>query len=256
MKKAVTLLVAVCLQGLMAAAMAQEQPGNIAEIFRVKAKPGMEKQFEAAVKEHMAWHREKQDDWAWLVWQVISGPRTGQYVAGTFGHKWSDFDDSKVPREEDGADAGQRIGPYIESEETQFAAYQRKESRPSPGASTNTTKFSTVVTIHLKQGMLQTYLNAVGKLPAAMQKTNWPGRYMLHVLVNGGEHPTVFLVLPRQKWADFAPLERPFDKMLEEAYGREDAEAILKTFDKAAASVSSEMIVYRPDMSYVPKKAE
>jgi hypothetical protein len=256
MRKAVTLFVAVCLQGLVVAAMAQEQPGNIGEIIRVKVKPGMEKQFEAAGKEHIAWHRQKQDDWAWLVWQVMSGPRTGDYVAATFGHKWADFDNPKVSREEDDADASQRIGPYVESMETQFVAYQRRESRPSPGASTNTTKFSTVVTIHLKPGMLQTYLNAVGKLPAAMQKTNWPGRYMLHVLVNGGKHPTVFLVLPRQKWADFAAPEKPIDQMLEEAYGREDAEAILKTFDKAVASVSSEMIVFRPDLSYVPKKSE
>jgi hypothetical protein len=211
----------------------------------------MEKQFEAAGKEHIAWHRQKNDTWAWSVWQVMSGPGTGEYIAGTFGHKWSDFDTAPVPREEDEADANTRVGPYTESVETQFVDFLPKHSRPSD--SNTPSKFSTVVTILLKQGMEDEYLNAVSKIPPAMEKTNWPGRYGFYTLANGGEHPTFFLVLPREKWADFAPLDKPFEKMMEEAYGREDARAILKTLDKSTAKVTSEMMVYRPDMSYVPK---
>ena len=252
MRKAVTLLVAVCLQGLVMAAMAQDPQAVVGEIIRIKPKTGMEKQFEAAGKEHMAWHQQKQDDWSWFVWQVMSGPGTGKYVAGTFGHKWSDFDNPKVSREEDGADAGERIGPYTASIETQYVAFLPKHSRPTD---TNTpSKMATVVTIRVKQGMEETYLNAVSKIPKAMEKTNWPGHYGFYALANGGEHPTFFLVLPREKWADFAPPDKPFEKMLEEAYGREDAGAILKTLDEAPANVSSEMIVYRPDMSYVPSQ--
>jgi len=252
MRKAVTLFVAVCLQGLVVAAMAQDQPGTIGEVVRIKPKAGMEKQFEAAGKEHIAWHRQKQDDWTWSVWQVASGPGTGEYVAGTFGHKWSDFDNSKVSREEDDADAGQRIGPYVQSLETQYVAFLPKHSRPTD---TNTpSKMATVVTIHVKPGMVDAFLNAVSKVNDAIEKTHWPVHYGWYVLANGGEHPTFFRVHPREKWADFAPPDKPFEKMLEEAYGREDAEAIIKTLNKATASSSSEMIVYRPDMSYVPSQ--
>jgi len=251
MRKAVTLLVAVSLQGLAIAAMAQEQPGTIGEVIRIRPKPGMEKQFEAAGKEHIAWHRQKNDPWAWFVWQVMSGPRTGEYVAATFGHKWADFDTAPVSREEDDADAGTRVRPYTESVETQYVVFLPKHSRPPQGSTPS--KFATVATIRLKHGMEDAYRNAVSKIPKAMEKTNWPGRYVFYALANGGEHPTFFLVLPREKWADFAAPDKPFEKMMEEAYGREDAEAILKTIDKATAKVTSEMIVYRPDMSYVPK---
>lgn len=252
MRKVITLFVAVCLQGLVIAAMAQDQPGTVGEIIRIRPKPGMEKQFEAAGKEHIAWHRQKHDTWSWSVWQVMSGPGTGEYVAGTFGHKWSDFDNPTVSREEDEADAGERVGPYAASMQTQYVAFLPKHSRSTEA--TTPSKFATVVRIHLKQGMEDAYMNAVSKIPKAMEKTNWPGHYGFYALANGGEHPTFYLVLPREKWADFAPPDKPFEKMLEEAYGREDAEAILKTLDKAPADVSSEMIVYRPDMSYVPSE--
>ncbi|MBI1984446.1 MAG: hypothetical protein HYS61_09630 [Acidobacteria bacterium] len=251
MRKAATLLVAVCLQGLVLAAMAQDQPGTVIEVIRIKPKPGMEKQFEAAGKEHVAWHRQKNDTWTWFVSQVMSGPRTGEYVAATPGHRWADFDTAPVSREEDQADAATRIGQYVDSIETLYVVSLPKHSRPTEA--TTPSKYTTLVTIYVKQGMETEYLNAVSKLPAAMEKTNWPGHYNFATLANGGEHPTFFLLLRRDKWADFAQPEKPFEKMLEDAYGRAEADSILKTLDKSTAKVSSEMRAYRPDLSYVPK---
>jgi hypothetical protein len=43
--------------------------------------------------------------------------------------------------------------------------------------------------------------------------------------------------------------------MLEEAFGRPEADAILHTLDKSTVSETSEMVRDRPDLSYTPAPA-
>jgi hypothetical protein len=40
--------------------------------------------------------------------------------------------------------------------------------------------------------------------------------------------------------------------MLEKVYGHDEAESILKLWDKSVHSERSEIIAFRPDLSYVP----
>jgi len=98
------------------------------------------------------------------------------------------------------------------------------------------------------------FTRAIGKFNEAIGKTQWPVHYTWFTLVNGGEGPEFVLSVPRNKWADFNPLEKPFDKMLEEAVGRSEADAINDTFAHAVSGVTSEIIEYRADLSYIPAK--
>jgi hypothetical protein len=117
MKHRIAMLGMVCL--LVAGfAGAQEAPGTISRVYTFKVKPGMEQQFEDAVKEHFAWREEQGDTWTWMAFTYETGERTGQYGFVSSGHHWSDFDayDANM-RDAVTANFRQTVWPYVDSME-------------------------------------------------------------------------------------------------------------------------------------------
>lgn len=96
------------------------------------------------------------------------------------------------------------------------------------------------------------YLLVLRKVREAVQKSNYPVYWETYELFNGGEHPTYGIVFPHKTWADFQPPEQTLPAVLEKAYGRDEADALWKTFFKSLHCVKSEVWVSRPDLSYVP----
>jgi hypothetical protein len=254
MKKSLCVLVFSCALLLGAVpALAQTQPKTVAEVLFVAPKPGSTADFEAAVKRHMQWHRQQNDTWAWLVWEVLTGDRMGQYVVGTFGHDWKDFDDKAKFEEEDDANAMSVIGPYIQPLSGGFYAVRPELSLtpPSPGGQPAT--FSSVTTVLLKPGGSMQAEEAIKEVNAAIKKSNWPAKPSLwYQLLNGGEGPTLVMVIARAKWADFQPPEKEFGQMLGESYGKMGAENLLRKFYGSVRSYHSQIIKFRPDLSYMP----
>ena len=92
MRRTEIFLVVLSLLLLALPVVSQEEPGPITRVFVDKAKTGMEQQYEEAVKQHIAWHREQGDTWSWEVRRIESGENFGQYLWITRGHRWEDFD--------------------------------------------------------------------------------------------------------------------------------------------------------------------
>ena len=242
--------VVLCLLLLALPVATQEEEGNIVQVIDQSVKPGMEAQYEEGRKAHMAWHKAQNDPWGWLVWQVISGEGSGQYVVGTFGHKWSDFDTPSVSEEGDSADFEKNIAPYVNAPQTRYYAFLPKVSRPWEG----TPKMNEVIFFHVEYGEGQTFNYLIKKFHDGIGKTNWPVHYSWYVLVNGGASGTYVLVLPRESWAAFKGPDKPFDAMLEEAYGRQEAEALIHKLGKVVKYTENSIIQNRPDLSYIPEK--
>lgn len=234
---------------LVGPAAAQEEEGNIAFVVFLKAKPGMEQQFEEGMKRHRAWHRQQNDPDAWLTWQIISGENTGTYGTGTFGHRWEDFDSPGISEEADTVDRRQNLDPYTESAVVRYYRRMAEVSRPAEGEA----PLAEVWIFRVRYGQEGAFTYAVRKFHEAIEKTQWPVHYNWYQLLNGGEHPTYVVVLPRTNWADFKPPEERFEEILEEAYGRQEAQSLLKSFGKAVGSQRSEIIQNRADLSYVPE---
>ena len=72
--------------------LAQSEEGTIARVISWRAKPGMTQEMEKGLKKHLEWHRKHNDSWTWTTWLTVSGDATEVYGAGTFGHRWADFD--------------------------------------------------------------------------------------------------------------------------------------------------------------------
>lgn len=250
------LLVVTLLAALLALPVAtQEEENTIARIVFFRAKPGMNQQLEDGMKKHMAWHKAQKGTWAWLAWSVETGEATGMYGAGTFGHKWSDFDNVDVNEAADAADVTLNISPYVaEGAQWRFYSHLTKVSRPRPQQAGPAAR-AVVLTFHLRMEGSEEFMNAITKVHNAIEKTKWPTHYEWYALVNGGEHPEFVLVLPKDNWAAMAPPDTPFNKMLEEAFGRTEADAILRVFDKTIKSETSEIVRMRPDLGYTPAPA-
>jgi len=249
MRKAGLFLVWMLLLALALPVATQEEDGNIVRVIDQNVKPGMEAQYEAGRKAHMAWHKAQNDPWGWLVWQVISGENSGHYVIGTFGHKWSDFDNPPVTEEADDADFQKKVAPYVGAPQTRYYAFLSKVSRPWEGMP----KMNEVVFFHVEYGEGETFNHLIKKFHEAIGKTKWPVHYSWYALVNGGKSGTYVLVLPRDSWAAFQGPDKPFSAMLEEAYGRQEAEALIHKLGKVVKYTENFTIQNRPDLSYIPE---
>jgi hypothetical protein len=249
MRNAAGLSVVVCLSMLAVPAIGQDGGGNVAEIHCMEIQPGTEARFEEAFKKHIDWHRKQNDTWAWNSWNVVTGPNTGTFCTGSFGHDWEDFDKPAVSREADYADVMATFGPLMKKHEATYWVNLPQASRPAE----EPTPMSTVIFFYVRFGMDDEFNHLIGEFHKAVEKTKMPWKYTWNALVSGGEGGTYALVLPRANFASFNPSGKPFPEMLEEAYGREAAEALLDRWNKVVRRTEHHLTQARPDLGYTPK---
>jgi len=238
-------VLSVSVLGLPAAG--QEGAGNVALIHCADVQ-GDQGRYEDGVKKHMDWHRKQKDTWSWVSWTTMTGRQSGRRCSGTFGHKWEDFDKPTVSMAADSADAGLNFGAFIANHEaafwTRLADVSRPAAEPAP--------MESVVLFRTRFGTGPEFQSLIGEFHRAIEKTNMPWRYDWYALANGGESGTYALVLPLADFAAFAPSGKPLREMLTEAYGKTAADAILDRWNEVVTGTESQLIVFRPDLSYVP----
>jgi hypothetical protein len=233
---------------------AQEKPGTIASLEFQTIKSGMAKQYEEGRKQKAAWHKQQKDTQPLMVWETVSGDDTGTYIVGRLEQHWSDLDKPSVPEQADLEEFTKVMGAYVQSVVTRYYKFLVKDSKPPD--SPTPTKYSVVITYRVRSGKDRDFRSAITRTTEAIEKTKWPVHYFWYALANGGRVGTYVLVIPHANWADFEdkPDMKPFDEMLKDAFGPEEADSITKRFDSSIESESSAIIQFRPDLSYLPSK--
>ncbi|MDA2924633.1 hypothetical protein MYX65_08265 [Acidobacteria bacterium AH-259-L09] len=151
------------------------------------------------------------------------------------------------------ADAVAKIGPYADSITSWFSRLHQDISYlPEGGFNPKSFPLVLVVAFQVHESKVTDFLYSARKFHAALQKANWPNYYFWSQVVAGGEGPLFNLVLPKKNWAGLTPPEKPFPAVLEEVLGRQEAESLIETFDGTIRSSRSDILRYRPDLSYVP----
>lgn len=241
-------LVAVC------PLFAQER-GNLASIEFQKIKSGTVPQYEAGRKQKAAWHKQQNDPLPLLVWQRISGEGTGDFLVGRFGQHWADYDKPAVTDEADIAEFQKVVGAYVESVVTRYYEFMPKISNPLSGA-TMPSKFSEILIFQVRSGKISDFRSAISRISEGGQKTKWPVNYEWYELVNGGEDGEFVLSFPHSNWADFEdkPDVKSFRDMIKDAFGQAEADSIVDRLDHSVERMRSEIIQFRPDLSYLPGK--
>lgn len=241
----------LCAAGLLAA---QEKPGTVAALEFQQPKNGMVKQYEEGRKQKVEWHKQQKDTQPLMVWEIMSGDNTGTYVVGRLGQHWADFDKPSVPDQADLDEYNKVIGSYVQSLVTRYYEYLPKLSKPLDAKTPS--KFAEIVTFTVRPGHGGDFRSAVARATEAIEKTKWPVNFEWYVLANGGVTGTYVLVLPHANWADFEdkPGMKSFPDMVREAFGEAEGDSILHRFDSSVAKETSEIIQFRPDLSYLPAK--
>jgi hypothetical protein len=249
------LLLAIGARLVMAGSLvAQEKPGTLLSLEFQKPKNGMLPQYEAGRKQKAAWHKQQNDPRPLMVWETLSGDATGTFLVGRFGEHWSDYDKPAVSDEADLAAYQKNIGAYVDSVVTRYYEYMPKISNGSDD--TMPAKFAEIITFHVRYGKDSDFRSAIARVNEAAQKTKWPVHYEWYELVNGGSTGTFVLSEPHKAWADFEdkPEVKPFRDMLKEAFGRSEAESITDRIEHSVQSEETEILQFRPDLSYLPGK--
>jgi hypothetical protein len=234
---------------LATSVLAQSSPEVVSEVYVTTAKPGMTAQWEAGRKEHSAFHAAQKDTWNVFVWQILTGERSGAYMMASPGHNWKDFDAREAFNKTDYPNVAKTMGPSTAESVRAYYVYRDDLSLtkpPSTPANMRTTAIYNVIPEHVND-----FLDAIKKINAAIQKTNYPVKpSRWYQLANGGEVPTYVLISDRASWGDMEPPEKKLQDALKEAYG--DAGA-LDQLRHSCHRITTEMSVYRADLSYVPK---
>ena len=147
------------------------------------------------------------------------------------------------------ADVAKNVAPYAQIDSVRFYAALSELSHPPTGP----VAMNEILVFRLRQGKRADFIHLIGKFHEGIQKTEWPVHYTWYMLVNGGDGPEFVVVLPRANWAAFAEPAKPFPAMLEEAFGRTEAQSLLSDFGDVLESSSRHAIRTRPDLSYIPE---
>lgn len=230
---------------------AQSSPQMVSEVNVATPKPGMSAQWEAGRKQHSAFHAAQKDTWNVLVWEILTGERAGSYMMASPGHNWKDFDARDAFNKLDAPDVEKTMGAYSAGAITAYYVYRDDLSLTKPPATP--AKMRTTASYAVMPEHLNDFTDAIKKVNAAIQKTNYPAKpSRWYVLANGGEMPNFVLVIDRASWADMEPPQKTLEDALKEAYG-DSGPQLLDQLRRSSRRIVSEMSVFRADLSYIPK---
>lgn len=248
MQKSGMLVATVTLLLVSVAGAVEAQRGPIGRMFVVQPKPGEAAAWEEAYKKHLDWHRSQNDKWNWTTYQIESGPRLGQYFIRTGGHEWADFDELGEMGSQDAADYFSNAGKHEASSVSWFDRTHFEMSRlPEGGGPYNILEYTRVV---VKPAKVPEFMNAVAKFHAAFEKTDSPAVYAIAQVESGGRTSNFAFVGLHESWAGLEQDPMAIPKMMEEVYGRQDAQAIAEDFWSTVEEMETFTLRRRPDLSY------
>jgi hypothetical protein len=231
-----------------AASPVMAQGKTVGRVWRIIPQSGEVQEFETALKGHMSWHRQQADTWTWMAFEVLTGQNTGDYLVGTFDHEWKEWDARADFDTRDHADVATRILPHVAAVENAFWLRVPEISRPAD----QPMPLYEIRHYQVKIGKGDAFHEAVGKIHKAVVERNLPWHYSFLTLASGGRPGHWIVTLARASWDDMKLADPSVETLLRQAYGDAEAEKALAGFRDAVESMHTELVRYRPDLSYLP----
>lgn len=247
MKRIWVILIAILAWGPIPLGTHGAEAQTVGRIVFLTAKPGAKAQLEQAIRAHMEWRRQQQDEWRWIVWEYVTGSSQGRYAIATFGHNWGDFDKPKVAPWIEEADSGSLAALCETAPVVQYFEHMDRVSRAGKGSERSS--MAEVVVFQLHFGKSAQFYETLPEFALAMARYKSSVRFEWFELLDGGETPLFMLLVPQANWSGFEVLKESIvDQM---ALGRK--QKALATLAHMAASVKSQhrdLVRLREDLSY------
>lgn len=224
---------------------------TIAMSYSVVPKTGMTTQFEAALKNHVAWRVANGDPWTWGVSMRVAGDELGEYGIRSSGHSWADLDAYDA---EFGpmalANWMATVQPLVESVSNSISVINEDWShRPPQGRAVNLVN---IATFHVRPGQQDRFNELVGQATSALKAANVDWYWLFSTpAVGGGMGPVWNVVGLADSWIDMEPRDDEFMEALVAHMGNDGAEEWAGSFGQVIRGTESEVRRLRPDLGTV-----
>lgn len=230
------------------AVTAQRQPeSELARLFHVDVKTGMQVQFEAGLKAHIQWRHQQGDPWQWNVFQIVNGEWLGDYVIRSGSHTWADLDAYDEFLSKAAAHFYASVGAYVNSVSGYITRTDSSISRwpEDPGS----VRYLQVIDYFLKPERAGQFLEVAKQVHEAIGTSGWPVHYAWEINVNGGRGSVLTLVLPYENYAAMEGPEKEMDAMLTEVYGEAKAGELFQGLQSSIEHTETHLAKARPDLA-------
>jgi len=243
------LMVASMMLAPLAAFSADEPESNLARMWVVKPKPGMDQQLEDAMKAHNAWRVKNKDPWGWNTYHQVTGDNLDMWFIRSPGHSYADFDtygDSEFS-EKAYAHWLETVEPYVASYQGHLAEFAPEISNwPADGGPY---EWYWVYTYQIKPGAGRQFFAAAKAITDALKAAAWDEVYAFTWQLDG-EVPAISLVIPEKDWGGFAGPETGAYDTISASMGKDKADAMWAAMFEHVKHVSSTVYHRHADMSY------
>ena len=245
-------LLASVLSLLPLSAMAEDEPGSLAEMWMVTVKSGHQGNFQQALKDHSAFRAEHGDPRKWQAYAAVVGKNFDQIAIRYCCVNWADVD-SYEQWSRGNPDIARHwyetVGPHVEKVEHYFEQIDWDNSNWSEAAGSS--RLFGVREWTIKGGHAADFAVAREKMSQIAIDQGWAtaGKNWLWATTIGGKE-TESIVVSYNNYAAMAPGQESFFAFLASKMGSEKAAGdLLKTFSSATWGAEYTVWEHRPDLS-------
>ncbi len=203
------------------------QSGTLARIVLIQPKPGQAADFEAGYQRHLEWHRQNEDPWRWYGWSFVLGHRLGLFMDGSFGHTAAGLDAAIKPAE-DGADNAKNVTPHADF--VSHGVYERLDAISRGAPLPDPSAMLVLDTFEVAPGQESAFEKALVQSATSAGIDRWTC-YKLRIGGPRSEYLVMRNATSFGNAASLAPIEVP---------------------PGIAVRATSELLRYRPELSYEP----
>lgn len=247
----VTVLAALFAAPFAVLADGHEAEPNLSSVWVFAPKQGMGAEFEAAVKEHVAFREANGDSRAWQMYSVAVGDKIGIYQVRACCFDWAD-QDAYVAENADkgfGAHFNETVGPYVDHTHHYFDENDWENSAWPDDL--DGYQFYGVTTWTWKEDADPAVSEIRKEMSQMAIESGWGDEnyWLWHTRVGG--KPILMIVSPYKNYADMAPPEKDFVEVLVEHSGKsaEEIGSMFQAFGSGFSSSEYTVWQHRPDLS-------
>lgn len=242
-------LAAICLSVIGAGAVQAADDPNIARMWVVTPKAGMDQQLEDAMKAHNQWRVDNNDPWPWSTYHQVTGSDLGDWLIRSCCHSWADMeaygnsDFSTAAYEHWMAN----VEPYVAETAGHMSEAMPEISNWPEDAGPY--EWVWAYTYKVKPGKANDFIAAAKAIVDELKKAGW-GEPFGFVRQLDGEIPRITLVIGEDSWSGFAGPEKSAREVVAEALGQAKADDMWDAYLEHVKSVYSTVYHRHEDMSF------
>lgn len=251
--KNMVMLTALALVGLSTPAMAHDDGGHLARMWKMTPKADAGAAFKEGFKKHLEWRKANNDPWGWSVINAASGKGINSVFVRSTGHHWADFDayrDSEFSKKAQ-AHWNENVHPHVKYYDS-WIDEGDDDLYFWPEGSDFSHYWVTNFYLHPGHGG-----QARQAVKAVHDELKAAGRESPHAWIwgrTGPSLPVFTVVTARDDWAGFDWPEKSVYDTLKERVGEEKAGAMFQDFFEHVKRQESQVMVKDKELSFEAAK--